>query len=102
MDNASRVYIAKREAGEFRTEIRFRGWVVTVLIAALLGTLAYFDVPLRWMLVAAFVGAACLLIEIAAALGYRLDAGRSYLEMIVYDIEPVIQEISDQVRISRD
>jgi hypothetical protein len=53
----------------------------------LLGALAYFDVNLKWIVVAGFFLSVGTIISVIEEAVGRLEAGRSFLEQITSDIE---------------
>jgi L-ribulose-5-phosphate 3-epimerase UlaE len=50
------------------------------------------------MLVASFVGATGIMIETICLSAHRLDAGHSYIEQVVAEMESVIEERGDAGR----
>jgi hypothetical protein len=85
--NDVRVENAVREARSLRRQLTRHAIGGQVIMVLVLGTLAYLDVSLKWIVVAGFflsVGTLTGLIEEVAG---RLEAGRSFLEQISADIE---------------
>jgi hypothetical protein len=85
--NDVRVEHAVREARSLRRQLTRQALWGQVIMVLVLGALAYFDVNLKWIVVAGFflsVGTITSVIEEAVG---RLEAGRSFLEQITSDIE---------------
>ena len=85
--NDVRVEHAVREVRSLRRQLTRQALWGQVIMVLVLEALAYFDVNLKWIVVAGFflsVGTITSVIEEAVG---RLEAGRSFLEQITSDIE---------------
>jgi hypothetical protein len=90
MQHDPRVSIAWRECRQYWQETRIVAIIYEGIAAAVLGGMAYWQVPDRWIIVVGviiLINASYGLISIGVG---RLDRGRSYLEQCCHNIEQAI------------
>lgn len=82
-----RVDHAVREARILRRSLMRQVIGGQAIMVAVLCALAYFDVSLKWIVVAGFFLSVGTLAGVIEEVAGRLEAGRSFLEQITSDIE---------------
>jgi hypothetical protein len=88
-----RVSIAWRECREYVKENKYISLYYEAIAAAIIGGMAYWQVPDRWIIV---VGVVIIInsVSVFIAIGIgRLDRGRSYLEQCCHDIEKTVNSL---------
>jgi len=86
-----RTDVAVREASSFRKQLTWRLIVGQAMMVVVLGTMAYFDVAIKWMIVVGFFLAVGIVSDFVEEIGIRLDAGRSYMEQWAKDAERLLR-----------
>ncbi len=85
--NDGRVEHAVREGRSLRRQLTRQAIIGQAVMVLVLGALAYFDVNLKWIVVAGFFLSVGTLIGVIEEVAGRLEAGRAFLEQITVDIE---------------
>ena len=71
---------AREEAGEAMNGIKLIYWLISGFWFVVLGGMAYFSVPLKWLITVAFLGLAVTIGFLIRMIFYRLEVGRLYME----------------------
>ncbi|HWG04451.1 MAG TPA: hypothetical protein VG271_05505 [Beijerinckiaceae bacterium] len=86
-DKTTRALNARREANEVARALQIGGLLFAIAAFAILGVMIHFNFSLDWIVAAGFAMVIVSISALIAEVFRRLDAGRSYIEQTLTEIE---------------